>query len=102
MGAASRCRLTTMLVVAAYACVWFSGCHAGDPAVAGRERLAPSSVETSQEQLLGDLNGNGVPDVSDAIGVLRIVVGLDPSAPSSSETRRGQSVSWMQSRSGVA
>ena len=43
-------------------------------------RLAPSSVETSQEQLLGDLNGNGVPDVADAIGTLRIVVGLDPTA----------------------
>jgi len=54
------------------------GCHGGDGAkVSGTAPLVP----TAQAGLRGDLNGNGTPDVSDAIGILRIVVGLDPGDP---------------------
>jgi formylglycine-generating enzyme required for sulfatase activity len=63
--------------IAACAAVVVVGCHG-----AARERAAVgavvgASVGVSQAGLRGDLNGNGNPDVSDAIGILRIVVGLD-------------------------
>ncbi len=52
------------------------GCHGG---AAGPSASAPCDlVIPSQAGLRGDLKGNGNPDVSDAIGILRIVVGLDP------------------------
>ena len=54
-----------------------TGCHSGRESAA--PALAPDEpVFLSQAGLRGDLNGNGNPDVSDAIGILRIVVGLDP------------------------
>ncbi len=53
--------------------VCLTGCHgSGTPPVA-----AASHVDTTQAGLRGDLNGSGTPDVADAIGILRIVVGLD-------------------------
>ncbi len=57
------------------------GCHGGGDDVAPSSSSSMVAVEPSQEELLGDLNGNGLPDVSDAIGILRIVVGLDPDNP---------------------
>lgn len=52
------------------------GCHgARDGAV------APNSVDASAAHLRGDLDDDGNPSVADAIGILRIVVGLDPDNP---------------------
>lgn len=54
------------------------GCHEG-----GQDGVVPAGTRSpamspSQAGLRGDLSGNGLPDVSDAIGILRIVVGFDP------------------------
>jgi len=57
--------------------VCLTGCHGGGAALVA----APSHVDTAQDGLRGDLNGNGAPDVSDAIGILRIVIGLDAHNP---------------------
>jgi len=52
------------------------GCHgARDGAV------APNSVDASAAHLRGDLDDDGNPSVADAIGILRIVVGLDAGNP---------------------
>ena len=52
------------------------GCHgARDGAV------APNSVDVSAAHLRGDLDDDGNPSVADAIGILRIVVGLDVDSP---------------------
>ena len=53
------------------------GCHAGGRDDGALSCVEPLSVDSSQGGLAGDLNGNGLPDVSDAIGILRIVVGLE-------------------------
>ncbi len=57
--------------------VCLTGCHGG-----GTPPVAPAQhIDTAQNGLRGDLNGNGAPDVSDAIGILRIVIGLDAHNP---------------------
>ncbi len=53
------------------------GCHGGGQTDVARTDPAEAPVGVSQAGLRGDLNGSGLPDVSDAIGILRIVVGLD-------------------------
>ncbi len=40
--------------------------------------LASAVVGPAQSGLWGDVDGNGLPGVADAIGILRMVVGLDP------------------------
>ncbi len=61
--------------------VVFGGCHGGERERAVDPGCAVGHVSLSQSGLRGDLNGNGTPDVSDAIGILRIVVGLDDADP---------------------
>ena len=56
------------------------GCHGGGQS-AEPSGLESCAVSPMQAGLRGDLNGNGLPDVADAIGILRIVVGLDPANP---------------------
>ena len=71
----------TCLPVAVALAVCIIGCHSGgqtDVASAVSTQAAPVP---SQAGLLGDLNGSGTPDVADAIGILRIVVGLDANNP---------------------
>lgn len=84
----TRILLTTGCLLAAF----MVGC-AGDSGLALRpERTSdtrtlatpgtgPTPVSTAQGELLGDLDNDGVPSVSDAIGILRIVVGLAPANP---------------------
>ena len=43
--------------------------------------ISPFNVETTQCQLLGDMDGDANPSVSDAIAILRIVVGLAQADP---------------------
>jgi formylglycine-generating enzyme required for sulfatase activity len=53
-----------------------AGCHSSGGDVAP-PAVAPAAI-TGQAGLHGDLNGSGTPDITDAVGVLRIIVGLDP------------------------
>ena len=52
------------------------GCHSGAPG--GDGPPAEAAAVLLQAGLRGDLNGSGTADVADGIGILRIVVGLDP------------------------
>lgn len=71
--------LDLMLLLAALSVVGcFAGCHGGGQSAVVPTAAEPPPVGASQIVLRGDLNGNGLPDVADAIGILRIVVGLDP------------------------
>ncbi len=85
-----------LLVCTAF--VWLVGCHGGsdqaalDAAVVsstqtGSER--EGGVRTAEAQLLGDMDGDGAPGVSDAIAILRIVVGIDPDSPVADANRNG-------------
>ncbi len=61
------------------------GCHSGAER-AGRAALSAippgaGGVRSEAVGLLGDLDGNGQPGVADAIGILRMVVGLQASDP---------------------
>ncbi len=65
------------LIVAPLVLLALIGCHGG----------ARNGVSTAFDQaaicpcqagLRGDLNGSGTPDITDAVGILRIIVGLDP------------------------
>jgi DNA-binding beta-propeller fold protein YncE len=58
-----------------------AGCHGGDDAPVSPSTSPPAPVATAQTDLLGDLDGDGQPGVGDAIGILRILVGLDPPNP---------------------
>ena len=54
------------------------GCHnAQQPGVAAAGADTPC-VAPSQFALRGDLNNSGMPDITDAVGILRIIVGLAP------------------------
>ncbi len=55
--------------------------RSGDPGTASAVNHSTASVRPVQGELLGDLDGDGYPSVSDAIWILRIVVGLMPSHP---------------------
>jgi uncharacterized protein YfaP (DUF2135 family) len=68
--------LGSAVLVTAVAAV-LAGCHGGGVDTP----LDDSVAQTAHGSLLGDLNGSGTPDVADAIGILRIVVGLDPDDP---------------------
>ncbi|HCU37960.1 MAG TPA: hypothetical protein DGT21_21760 [Armatimonadetes bacterium] len=46
-------------------------------------------VGPAQSGLWGDVDGNGLPGVADAIGILRMVVGLDPYNPSADTDQDG-------------
>ncbi len=73
-------RLCALIVVLLLA-IGLSGCHSGAERTVAPTAIAPAAAVVSQSGLLGDLNGNGTPDVADAIGILRIVVGLDAGNP---------------------
>ncbi len=58
------------------------GCAGGGLDSGTSRAVTPAAVcAPAQAGLVGDLNGNGLPDVSDAIGILRIVVGLAAGDP---------------------
>jgi formylglycine-generating enzyme required for sulfatase activity len=61
------------------------GCHGGN------DDITPAGLEvgSAQDGLLGDLNGSGTPDVADAVGILRIVVGLDADDPLADSDQNG-------------
>ncbi len=74
-----------VLIVVACLCFALTGCHSGAERAGG---AAPSAVSTGgggvcseAVGLLGDLDGNGQPGVGDAIGILRMVVGLQAADP---------------------
>jgi len=71
----------SIICIALLAAVGMIGCHGGAERDASSTVVTPSGPVVSQSGLLGDLNGNGIPDVADAIGILRIVVGLDAHNP---------------------
>lgn len=74
------CGVAALLVALLVALM--AGCHSGS----GEERVglfdngSASGVGTEQSQLRGDMDGDGNPSVSDAIAILRIVVGFDTDA----------------------
>ena len=53
------------------------GCHGGEQRGAFSAESSPLCAPC-QAGLRGDLNGNGNPDITDSVGILRIIVGLDP------------------------
>ncbi len=66
------------LVVGALVLLSLAGCHGG-----ARDGVLPSrtpdpACAPCQAGLRGDLNGSGTPDITDAVGILRIIVALDP------------------------
>lgn len=67
--------LLVLVVCVCVACV--IGCHGANERAAA-PLSATSSVSTEAVLLIGDLDGNGLPGVADAIGMLRMVVGLQP------------------------
>ena len=72
MGVSSRSGVLPLAVVLiAAACL--VGCHAEREAAVSTTACSPC-----QAGLRGDLNGSGLPDITDAVGILRIIVGLDP------------------------
>ncbi len=71
------CALIVVLLLA----IGLSGCHSGAERDVVPTAIAPAAAVVSQSGLLGDLNGSETPDVADAIGILRIVVGLDADNP---------------------
>lgn len=78
-----------MVAIALVAVVVMAGCSGGtnghmaatlEPPAETRvvSASAAGSVSLADSALLGDMDGNGSASVGDAIGLLRIVVGLDP------------------------
>lgn len=63
--------MTTILLVAVV------GCHGGRDGTVS-DVGADTGTGLCQAGLRGDLNGSGTPDITDAVGILRIIVGLDP------------------------
>lgn len=69
------------LIAVAVACLVLDGCHGG------RDRVGPTSSDAQgwasplQTTLLGDMDGDGLPSVSDGIAILRIVVGFAQFTP---------------------
>ena len=74
-------RYLALLPVALLIVIALPGCHGGDPGDVTAASAEAPGISPSQARFCGDLNGNGQPDVSDAIGILRIVVGFDPPDP---------------------
>ena len=66
--------LSVLLLIVLMVGAGLIGCHSGG----GKGADVTGGVSPWQEDLRGDLNGNGQPDITDAIGILRVVVGLDP------------------------
>ena len=68
-----------LVVLVAVLPVLLAGCHSGsgEEPVGLFESGSASCVVTEQAQLRGDMDGDGNPSVSDAIAILRIVVGFD-------------------------
>ena len=74
MGVLPRSGVLLLAVVLAAAAM-LPGCHGTRDAGVGAAALSPCPCQAG---LHGDLNGSGTPEITDAIGILRIVVGLDP------------------------
>lgn len=62
------------LAVAVLVALAFVGCHSDSSS----DTTAADIVSPSQAGSQGDFNENGTPDVTDAVALLRIIVGLDP------------------------
>lgn len=62
------------LAVAVLVALAFVGCHSDSSS----DTTAADIVSPSQAGSQGDFNGNGAPDVTDAVRILRIIVALDP------------------------
>ena len=71
------CHILLMLLLAVLLLTGLCGCHSAQEqarvAAAGEASVCPC-----QAGMRGDLNGSGTPDITDAVGILRIIVGLDP------------------------
>ncbi len=63
------------LIVTAVVLFGLVGCHAGRQDSV--TRVGSAAVTPCQAGLRGDLNGSGLPDITDAVGILRIIVALD-------------------------
>ena len=63
-----------LLPVALLLLACLPGCHSGGQ----RAGVAAEGCSLCDVGLPGDLNGSGLPDITDAVGILRIIVGLDP------------------------
>jgi len=59
--------------------------------------LSPAAVSPAQISYLGDLDGDGLPTVGDAIRILRIVVGLDFDDTCADANKNDRPMSVMQS-----
>ena len=70
-----------MLLVALVAMAILPGCHSGTDGSSSARQAALSGVDAAQSCLLGDLDGDGSPDIDDAVSIFRIVVGLSPEDP---------------------
>ena len=70
-----------LLIVCLSVLAGIAGCHGGSSREAGLSAVRGLSVEACQAALRGDLNGSGTPDITDAVGILRIIVGLDLANP---------------------
>ncbi len=80
------------LVLLVIAVVAVAGCHSGTSHDSGEAAAAaPAAVGTAQEpvQSLGDMDGNGVASVTDAIAILRIVVGFEQYTPRADADKDG-------------
>ena len=74
----------TGLLLLVIAVVVAAGCHSGtshDSQEAAAAAPAPVGTEQEPVQSLGDMNEDGVASVTDAIAILRIVVGFDAYTP---------------------
>ena len=67
-----------VLVVASVVVYSLTGCHSGGAPDVASPATVGGHPELAQAGLRGDLNGNGNPDITDAVGILRIIVALDP------------------------
>lgn len=72
---ASACASATAI------CLLLAGCHSGRDAVAPGPNHVTRQAWTAQATLLGDMDGDGLASVSDAIAILRIVVGFAEFTP---------------------
>ncbi len=66
------------VVALVLAVVTIVGCHGGEQNGSALCTDSAPPCAPCQAGLRGDLNGNGNPDITDAVGILRIIVGLDP------------------------
>ncbi len=76
--ASTRKHGTVLPVISLVLAAGLVGCHGGGQGDTAPTAAPQSTVRAAQAGLHGDLNGSGTPDITDAVGILRIIVGLDP------------------------